>query len=68
MAGDSSFTINEFCARNKLSRGKFYALRRKGKGPREMDVDGMTRISAEAERDWKQAGEAAATEQLTTAA
>ncbi|MGB9043803.1 MAG: transcriptional regulator [Pseudolabrys sp.] len=68
MAGVSSFTINDFCARNGLSRGKFYALRRKGLGPREMDVDGMTRISAEAERDWKEASEKAAAEQLTTAA
>jgi hypothetical protein len=33
-----------------------------------MDVDGMTRISVEAEADWKKAGEAAAAEQFTTAA
>ena len=53
MADASSFPINEFCQRNRISRGKFYGLRRKGKGPREMNVDGMTRITAEAERDWQ---------------
>jgi hypothetical protein len=55
----SAFTINEFCARNKLSRSKFYQIRRKGLGPREMEIDGLRRITAEAEAAWKKANEAA---------
>lgn len=54
----SSFKISEFCTRNGISRGKYYTMKKKDKGPREMDVDGMPRISAEAERKWQKACEA----------
>jgi hypothetical protein len=55
----SSFPIGVFCKRNAMSRGKFHKLKRDGKGPREMDVGGMIRISVEAEAAWRRECEAA---------
>jgi hypothetical protein len=49
----SSFSIDAFCERNDLSRSSFYKMKREGAAPRLMTVRGMTRISIEAERDWR---------------
>jgi hypothetical protein len=59
----TSFSIDTFCARNEFSRGFYYKLKRTGRGPREMRVDGLIRITAEAEREWQKAREAATAEQ-----
>jgi hypothetical protein len=54
----SSFTINEICKRNHISRGKYFAQRRAGLGPVEMHLGPSTvRITAEAERAWQRARE-----------
>jgi predicted DNA-binding transcriptional regulator AlpA len=58
----SSFTIEEFCRRNGISKSFFYKLRNMGKGPRLMDVGSHKRVSVEAEVDWKLAREADASE------
>jgi hypothetical protein len=52
----SSFTINEICKRNRVSRGKYFSLRRAGLGPVEMRLGPSTvRITREAELDWQRA-------------
>jgi hypothetical protein len=56
-----SFTISEFCQRNKISRGYYYTLKKIGRGPDEMSPDGkLKRITARAEAAWQKAGEAIA--------
>jgi hypothetical protein len=45
-------TIAEFCKKKKISRAKYFELRRKGRGPREQRDGRWVRISPEAERDW----------------
>jgi hypothetical protein len=62
----SSYTINEICARNHISRGKYFAQRRAGLGPVEMHLGPSTvRITAEAERAWQRARENPAGAELT---
>lgn len=56
----SSMTIDTFCARNEMGRTKFNELKSKGVGPAMMDVDGMQRISIEAEQRWRRQREEAA--------
>jgi hypothetical protein len=46
-------SIPQFCARNNISRSFFYVLKKRGKAPRIMNVDGRQIISPEAERDWR---------------
>ncbi len=53
----AAFRIKEFCGRNSLSETTYHKLKARGLGPREMVVDGMIRISADAERDWQRARE-----------
>ena len=48
----AAYTVSEFLARNRISRGLFYKLLKAGTGPRIMKAGGRTLISAEAERDW----------------
>jgi hypothetical protein len=47
-----SRTVNEFCARQKISRSELYKAWRQGKGPRYFEVGTHKRISDEAEADW----------------
>lgn len=56
----ASFSINEFCARNGISRATFYNLKRAGIAPRVMVVLGRQLVSAQAEADWQRDREAAA--------
>lgn len=53
-----SYTIDEFCSRQKFSRSTYYKLQRVGKGPRTMQVLDCVRISEDAEREWVVAREA----------
>jgi predicted DNA-binding transcriptional regulator AlpA len=52
-AAGHALSISQFCARNNISRSFFYKLRKHGKAPRTMAVDGRRIISPEAERDWR---------------
>jgi hypothetical protein len=52
-AGGRALSILEFCTRNNISRSFFYKLKKQGKTPRIMDVDGRRIISPDAERDWR---------------
>jgi hypothetical protein len=62
----SSFSINEFCARHDISRGKYFAMRKAGFGPAEMRLGPSTvRITREAELDWQRARENPAGIELT---
>jgi hypothetical protein len=60
MDEDHSDTIKEFCQRERISRGTYYNLRRVGKGPREMLVGSVKRISPEARVDWRRERESEA--------
>src|SRR5262245_58449052 len=46
-------TIPSFCESNAISESKYFDLKRRGKGPREIDLGGRTIITPEAERDWR---------------
>jgi hypothetical protein len=50
-------TIGRFCQRNLISPTTYFAMRKRGQGPREMRVGSHVRISLEAERDWIRARE-----------
>ena len=51
-------TIPSFCESNAISQSKYYALKRKGKGAREIELDGRVIITPEAEQDWRREREA----------
>jgi predicted DNA-binding transcriptional regulator AlpA len=60
---DASFTIDEFCRVEKISRAFYYKLKKQGRGPREMKLGpGAKRISGQARRDWHRQREAEAAE------
>jgi hypothetical protein len=46
-------TIPSFCESNAISESKYFALKRQGKGPREIVLDKRVIITPEAERDWR---------------
>jgi hypothetical protein len=52
MFDNTASTIFEFCRRKKISKAKYFEMRRKGRGPREMRDGRWVRISPESERDW----------------
>jgi hypothetical protein len=47
------FSVAEFCEAHNISIGHFYALRKKGLGPRVMKVGLRTLISAEEAARWR---------------
>ena len=53
----AAFTIEELCVRNKISCPTYHKWKRAGKGPREMVIGNVIRISVRAERDWQAARE-----------
>jgi hypothetical protein len=57
-----SFTISEFCARNRISVATFYKPKKVNAAPRTMTVLNAIRITADAEREWQRAREAEAAE------
>jgi hypothetical protein len=44
--------IPEFCAVKRLSRSKYFEMRKRGRGPRESRDGRWVTITPEAERDW----------------
>jgi hypothetical protein len=51
-------TIESFCLSNAISQSKYFALKREGRGPREIDLGDRIIITAEAEADWRKEREA----------
>jgi hypothetical protein len=51
-------TRASFCASNAISESKYFALKRDGKAPREIELDGRIIITPEAEADWRREREA----------
>jgi hypothetical protein len=56
---DQSYTVNEFCAAERISRAMLYKLWNEGNGPRFYQVGTHRRISHQARIEWQQAMEAA---------
>jgi len=56
-----SLTINEWCARRRVSRSGFYKLKREGRAPDIIDSSGP-RITDEADQRWQAAREREAAE------
>jgi hypothetical protein len=50
--------IPSFCLNNDISESKYFSLKRQGRGPREIELDGRILITEEAEADWRAAMEA----------
>jgi hypothetical protein len=57
-----------FCVSNMISESKYFDLKRRGKGPREIEIDGSVRITPEAEQDWRRMMEAETAERRKAAA
>jgi|SRR5215472_5252725 len=51
-------TRPSFCASNAISESLYFKLKRRGKGPREIELDGRIIITPEAEQDWRREREA----------
>ena len=47
-----SFPISVLCARNGISPGHYAAMRKKGLGPKETNLDGVVVITEEHETEW----------------
>jgi len=48
-----SYSIDEFCNLNGISRSGFYHLLKRGDGPTIMKVGHRTLVSAEAAAEWR---------------
>ena len=46
-------TIPSFCDSNAIRESKYFALKREGKAPREIELGGRIPHHPEAERDWR---------------
>lgn len=57
---DASFTVNEFCVVEKISRAQIYKDWAAGRGPRFFLVGSHRRISADARAEWRRKREAEA--------
>jgi hypothetical protein len=60
MTTEASYTIDEFCKAERISRAFLYKLWANGKGPRYYLVGTVRRISHEARLEWQQQFEVAA--------
>jgi len=58
----TAFTIAEFCRAHRMSQTHYFALKKDGLGPDEMEVGRRRIISFEAAARWRAAREAAAAE------
>jgi predicted DNA-binding transcriptional regulator AlpA len=48
-----AYSIDEFCARHCISRGKFYLLLNEGKAPKTFHVGSRVLISKESAASWR---------------
>jgi hypothetical protein len=53
LVGEPSKTIDEFCAHERISRAKYYELKKIGKAPAELRIDGVIRITPKAHAAWR---------------
>lgn len=53
LVGEPSKTIDEFCEHERISRAKYYELRKIGKGPAELRIKGVIRITPQAHARWR---------------
>jgi len=53
LLGEPSKTIQQFCTHEQISRSQYYKLKKTGKAPAEMRVDGVVRITPEAHAAWR---------------
>jgi hypothetical protein len=60
MSTEASYTIDEFCKAERISRAFLYKLWAKGNGPRYYLVGTVRRISHQARLEWHRQLEAAA--------
>jgi hypothetical protein len=56
---DQSYTVDEFCEAERLSRSMIYKLWQQGQGPRFYMVGSVRRISHDARIEWQRQLEAA---------
>jgi len=61
MDGDrkDAYGVDEFCARNGISRAFLYLLWKRGEGPRYMQIGARRLISHEAGAEWRRSTEQA---------
>jgi predicted DNA-binding transcriptional regulator AlpA len=57
---EESFTIDEFCANEKISRSFFYKLEEQGEAPKTYPLGRTRRIGPAAYKAWRTAREAIA--------
>jgi predicted site-specific integrase-resolvase len=57
VAGKCAFSIPEFCSEHSISRATFYNLRKDGKAPVVMQVNGRILISRESAEAWRRSME-----------
>jgi hypothetical protein len=50
---EPSKTISEFCRAERISRSKYYKLKKSGNAPDEMRADGIIRITPESHARWR---------------
>lgn len=55
------YTVTTFCQAHHISESFYYKLKKKRRGPREMQVGARTFITFEAAADWRTQNETAAT-------
>jgi enolase len=53
VAGVSGYTVDQFCERYNFGRSCFYKLLKEGRGPRIMKIGRLTRISPEADDEFR---------------
>jgi hypothetical protein len=51
--GEASKTIDEFCEAERISRAKYFKLRKDGRGPAELRLDSVVRITPQAHAAWR---------------
>jgi hypothetical protein len=60
LVGEPSKTIDEFCRHERISRSKYYELRKLNKAPTELRVEGLIRITPQAHAAWRRKHEKSA--------
>jgi hypothetical protein len=61
-------TIPSFCVSNAISESLYFELKRKGKGPREIELENRIIITPDAEADWRREREAETAERRAASA
>jgi hypothetical protein len=55
MHPDALFTLDEWCAINRVSRREFYNMQKRGEGPALLYIGKLPRISQGSNRAWQAA-------------